>query len=196
MAHMVKSTFLMLVANFVHSPSSLRSGEAPALLDVSSIAGVDATSVVEVGAVVVPAAIYTSIWLWHGPSPRPWVIIIDFALDGTAPAREARRRRHRRARSPGERGAATTPSPRKKLLVDEHSSRAGGTVSDLRAYEKEELYNGRWTELYPFIDFNYTVGSNITFHCLDPVNLTGTVAVSVQYTSALRAADLSVPGSR
>ena len=134
---MVKSTFLMLVANFVHSPSSLRSGEAPALLDVSSIAGVDATSVVEVGAVVVPAAIYTSIWLWHG-----------------------------------------------------------GTVSDLRAYEKEELYNGRWTELYPFIDFNYTVGSNITFHCLDPVNLTGTVAVSVQYTSALRAADLSVPGSR
>ena len=99
MAHMVKSTFLMLVANFVHSPSSLRSGEAPALLDVSSIAGVDATSVVEVGAVVVPAAIYTSIWLWHGPSPRPWVIIIDFALDGTAPAREARRRRHRRARS-------------------------------------------------------------------------------------------------
>ena len=58
---MVKSTFLMLVANFVHSPSSLRSGEAPALLDVSSIAGVDATSVVEVGAVVVPAAIYTSI---------------------------------------------------------------------------------------------------------------------------------------
>ena len=69
-------------------------------------------------------------------------------------------------------------------------------MSDLRAYEREELYNGRWTELYPFIDFNYTVGSNITFHCLDPVNLTGTVAVSVQYTSALRAADLSVPGSR
>ncbi len=69
-------------------------------------------------------------------------------------------------------------------------------MSDLRAYEKEELYNGCWTELYPFIDFNYTVGSNITFHCLDPVNLTGTVAVSVQYTSALRAADLSVPGSR
>jgi hypothetical protein len=168
---MVKSTFLMLVANFVHSPSSLRSGEAPALLDVSSIAGVDATSVVQVGAWFVPAAIYTSIWLWHGPSPRPWVIT-------------------------GERGAATTPSPRKKLLVDEHSSRAGGTASDLRAYEREELYNGRWTELYPFIDFNYTVGSNITFHCLDPVNLTGTVAVSVQYTSALRAADLSVPGSR
>ena len=58
-------------------------------------------------------------------------------------------------------------------------------MSDLRAYEKEELYNGCWTELYPFIDFNYTVGSNITFHCLDPVNLTGTVAVSVQYTSAI-----------
>ena len=96
---MVKSTFLMLVANFVHSPSSLWSGEAPALLDVSSIAGVDATSVVQVGAFVVPAAIYTSTWLWFGPSPRPWVIIIDFALDGTAPAREARRRRHRRARS-------------------------------------------------------------------------------------------------
>jgi len=114
---MVKSTFLMLVANFVHSPSSLWSGVAPALPDVSSIAGVDATSVVKVGAgagVVVPAAIYTSTWLWYGPSPRPWVIIIDFALDGTAPAREARRRRHRRARSPGERGAATTPSPRKK----------------------------------------------------------------------------------
>ena len=34
-------------------------------------------------------------------------------------------------------------------------------MSDLRAWEKEELYNGRWTELYPFIDFNYTVGSNI-----------------------------------
>ena len=51
-------------------------------------------------------------------------------------------------------------------------------MSDLRAYEKEELYNGCWTELHPFIDFNYyTVGSNITFHCLDPVNLTGTVAV-------------------
>ena len=96
---MVKSTFLMLVANFVHSPSSLWSGEAPALLDVSSIAGVDATSVVQVGAWFVPAAIYTSTWLWYGPSPRPWVIIIDFALDGTAPAREARRRRHRRARS-------------------------------------------------------------------------------------------------
>ena len=44
---MVKSTFLMLVANFVHSP--MWSGEAPALLDVS-FAGVDATSVVQVGA--------------------------------------------------------------------------------------------------------------------------------------------------
>ena len=54
MAPMVKSTFLMLVANFVHGPSSLWSGVAPAQLDVSSIAGVDATSVVQVGAVVVP----------------------------------------------------------------------------------------------------------------------------------------------
>ena len=112
----------------------------------------------------------------------------------TAPARRAGARQ--RSSVVERASAATTPSPRKKLLVDEHSSRAGGTVSDLRAWEREELYNGRWTELYPFIDFNYTVGSNITFHCLDPVNLTGTVAVSVQYTSALRAADLSVPGSR
>ena len=78
MAHMVKSTFLMLVANFVHSPSSLWSGEAPALLDVSSIAGVDATSVVQVGAVVVPAAIYLSTWLWSGPSPRPYRRTIHF----------------------------------------------------------------------------------------------------------------------
>ena len=69
-------------------------------------------------------------------------------------------------------------------------------MSDLQAWEKEELYNECWKKLYPVIHFNYTVGSNITFHCLDPVNLTGTVAVSVQYTSALRAADLLVPGSR
>ena len=173
MAHMVKSTFLMLVANFVHGPSSLWSGVAPAQLDVSSIAGVDATSVVEVGAVVVPAAIYTSIWLWHGPSPRPWVIIIDFALDGTVTAREARRRRRGRAGS-------YNRSP----------------FGNLQAWEKELLYNEYLKKLYPVIHFNYTVGSSITFQCLDPVNLTGTVAVSVQYTSALRAADLSVPGSR
>ena len=59
------------IKNFVRSPSSLWSGEAPALLDVSSIAGVDATSVVQVGAWFVPAAIYTSTWLWSSPSPRP-----------------------------------------------------------------------------------------------------------------------------
>ena len=69
-------------------------------------------------------------------------------------------------------------------------------MSRLQAWEKEQLYNEYLKKLYPVIHFNYTVGSNITFHCLDPVNLTGTVAVSVQYTSALRAADLSVPGSR
>ena len=100
----MKSTSLIpLLANFVHSPSSW-SGVTPALRDV--------TSVVKVGAFfgTIPAAIYASNWLWSGLPAIPaasWTwsgtsrrpLIIDFALDGTVTAREARRRRRGRARS-------------------------------------------------------------------------------------------------
>ena len=167
----MKSTSLIaLFANLVHSPSS-SSGAAPALRDV--------TSVFKVGAFfgTIPAAIYASNyasnWLgfglpaipaasrtWSGTSRRP--LIIDFALDGTVTAREAWRRRRGRARS-------YNRSP----------------FGNLQAWEKELLYNEYLKKLYPVIHFNYTVGSSITFQCLDPVTLTGTVAVSVQYTSAI-----------